>query len=91
MTPGGVPNQAGAMDTNAISRWLDDVGLPQYKDSFLEARLDGRVLDTLTVDETTSNLKVTSLLHMISLRRGVQVRLSRVLYSLGSEEGNAKL
>ena len=23
-------------------RWLDDVGLPQYKDSFLEARVDGR-------------------------------------------------
>jgi hypothetical protein len=23
-------------------RWLDDVGLPQYKDAFLEARIDAR-------------------------------------------------
>ena len=33
------------------SRWLDDVGLPQYKDAFMEARVDGRVLNYLTVDD----------------------------------------
>lgn len=29
--------------------WLDDIGLPQYKDQFHEARVDGRVIQYLTV------------------------------------------
>ena len=29
--------------------WLDDIGLPQYKDQFVEARVDGRMLHCLTV------------------------------------------
>ena len=29
--------------------WLDDIGLPQYKDNFNEARVDGRLLHYLTV------------------------------------------
>ena len=44
----------------AAARWLDDVGLPQYKDSFLEARVDGRVLNFLTVEDLFS-LKVEHL------------------------------
>ena len=32
-----------------LSGWLDDIGLPQYKDQFLEARIDGRMLHLLTV------------------------------------------
>ena len=55
-----------------MTRWLDDVGLPQYKDSFLEARVDGRVLNFLTVDDLFQ-LKVTNQLHHLSLRRGIQV------------------
>ena len=55
-----------------VTRWLDDVGLPQYKDSFLEARVDGRVLNFLTVDDLFQ-LKVTNQLHHLSLRRGIQV------------------
>ena len=34
-----------------LFRWLDDVGLPQYKDAFMEARVDGRVLNYLTIDD----------------------------------------
>lgn len=29
--------------------WLDDVGLPQYKDQFYESKVDGRMLQYLTV------------------------------------------
>lgn len=29
--------------------WLDDIGLPQYKDLFYEARVDGRMIQYLTV------------------------------------------
>ena len=36
------PDPEGALDYHWVLRWLDDVGLPQYKESFLEARVDGR-------------------------------------------------
>lgn len=53
-------------------RWLDDVGLPQHKDTFTAARVDGRMLHRLTMDDLVS-LHVTSSLHAASLRRGIQV------------------
>lgn len=55
-----------------ILRWLDDVGLPQHKDAFGAARLDGRMLHRLTMDDLAS-LHVQSALHAASLRRGIQV------------------
>lgn len=53
-------------------RWLDDIGLPHYKDTFTAARVDGRMLHRLTMDDLAS-LHVTSSLHAASLRRGIQV------------------
>ena len=52
----------GKLDHQWVVRWLDDVGLPQYKDAFLEARVDGRVLNLLTVDDLFQ-LKVSKLQH----------------------------
>jgi len=63
---------AGNLDHQWVTRWLDDVGLPQYKDAFLEARVDGRVLNFLTIDDLFQ-LKVTNQLHHLSLRRGIQI------------------
>jgi hypothetical protein len=37
------------LDHNWVTQWLDDIGLPQYKDQFVEARVDGRMLHYLTV------------------------------------------
>ena len=37
-----------------IAGWLDDVGLPQYKDTFTEARIDGRMLHCMTVVSVVS-------------------------------------
>ncbi len=62
----------GRLDHQWVVRWLDDVGLPQYKDAFLEARVDGRVLNFLTVEDLFQ-MKVTNLLHHLSIRRGIQV------------------
>ena len=66
------PDPAGELDCAWVLRWLDDVGLPQYKDSFIEARVDGRLLNLLTVDDL-SYLKISNLLHHYSIRRGIQV------------------
>lgn len=63
---------AGRLDTAWVLRWLDDTGLPQHKDAFLQARIDGRLLHRLTVDDLAT-LHVTSLLHATSIRRGIQV------------------
>uniref|UniRef100_UPI00358E670B liprin-beta-1-like isoform X3 n=1 Tax=Myxine glutinosa TaxID=7769 RepID=UPI00358E670B len=62
----------GNLDHNWVTRWLDDVGLSQYKDQFNEARIDGRMLHYITVDDLLS-LKVTSTLHHLSFKRAIQV------------------
>lgn len=63
---------AGALDTAWVLRWLDDAGLPQHKDTFLAARVDGRLLHRLTLEEL-AGLHVTSVLHAASIRTGIQV------------------
>ena len=55
-----------------VSQWLDDIGLPQYKDVFHEARVDPRVVNVLTWDDL-SFLKVNSLLHSLSIKRAIEV------------------
>lgn len=53
-------------------RWLDDIGLPQHKDAFSNARIDGRMLHRLTFEDLMT-LHVTSSLHAASLKRAIQV------------------
>ncbi|XP_077357493.1 liprin-beta-1-like isoform X2 [Festucalex cinctus] len=62
----------GKLDHNWVTRWLDDVGLPQYKTHFDEARVDARMLHYMTVEDLLS-LKVGSVLHHLSIKRAVQV------------------
>ncbi|XP_076313256.1 liprin-beta 1 isoform X4 [Tachypleus tridentatus] len=69
---GDIAEAAGKLDYQWVTRWLDDIGLPQYKDTFLEARIDGRMLHHLTVEDLF-NLKVFNQLHHISVKRGIQV------------------
>lgn len=63
---------ADQLDYLWVARWLDDIGLPQYKDAFLDARIDGRVLHYLTVEDLFS-LKITSQLHHASIRSGIKI------------------
>ncbi|MEQ2249192.1 Liprin-beta-1, partial [Ilyodon furcidens] len=65
-------NNKGKLDYNWVTRWLDDIGLPQYKTQFDEARVDGRMLHYMTVDDLLS-LKVGSVLHHLSIKRAIQV------------------
>ncbi|OXU23679.1 hypothetical protein TSAR_010686 [Trichomalopsis sarcophagae] len=60
------------MDNTAVLRWLDDIGLPQHKEAFHNAKVDGRVLHRLTTEDLLL-LNVTAQLHAASLRRGIQV------------------
>ncbi|XP_045144331.1 liprin-beta-1 isoform X3 [Echinops telfairi] len=62
----------GKLDFHWVTRWLDDIGLPQYKTQFDEGRVDGRMLHYMTVDDLLS-LKVVSVLHHLSIKRAIQV------------------
>lgn len=67
-----VTKAASKLDYLSVAKWLDDIGLPQYKDKFIEARVDGRVLNYLTVQDLAS-MNITSLLHHASIRCGIKV------------------
>lgn len=66
------PDLLYELDHNFVARWLDDIGLPQYKDSFYEGRVDGRMLNYLTVEDLMS-LKVSNEVHHVSIKRGIQI------------------
>ncbi|XP_011489570.1 liprin-beta-1 isoform X3 [Oryzias latipes] len=68
----GEEDLKGKLDHNWVTRWLDDIGLPQYKSGFEEARVDGRMLHFMTVEDLLS-LKVGSVLHHLSIKRAIQV------------------
>ncbi|XP_028397692.1 liprin-beta-2-like [Dendronephthya gigantea] len=59
------------LDNNWVLDWLEDIGLPQYKDSFRDNIVDGRMLNYLTVNDVLQ-LKVYSTFHQYSLRRAIQ-------------------
>ncbi|GIX96650.1 liprin-beta-1 [Caerostris extrusa] len=69
---GDVVEPAGRIDHQWVVRWLDDIGLPQYKDAFYDARVDGRVLHQLTLEDL-HHLKVSNALHHVSIKTGIQV------------------
>ncbi|XP_017003935.2 liprin-beta-2 [Drosophila takahashii] len=62
--------KASVLDVAWVLRWLDDIGLPQYKDYFMLAKVDGRMLHRLTLEDL-SQLHVSSCLHIASLRAGI--------------------
>ncbi|XP_038663838.1 liprin-beta-2-like isoform X4 [Scyliorhinus canicula] len=72
MVSNGQNDSPGKLDHIWVTRWLDDIGLPQYKDQFNEARVDGRVLQYLTVNDLLF-LKVTSQLHHLSIKCAIHV------------------
>nr|XP_058161776.1 liprin-beta-2 isoform X2 [Dasypus novemcinctus] len=64
--------KSALLDHVWVTRWLDDIGLPQYKDQFHESRVDGRMLQYLTVNDLLF-LKVTSQLHHLSIKCAIHV------------------
>ncbi|KAI7812097.1 putative liprin-beta-2 [Triplophysa rosa] len=67
-----ITEKSSELDHVWVTRWLDDIGLPQYKDQFSEARVDGRMLQYLTVNDLLF-LKVTSQLHHLSIKCAIHV------------------
>ncbi|XP_054892464.1 liprin-beta-2 isoform X7 [Poeciliopsis prolifica] len=64
--------KSSELDHIWVTRWLDDIGLPQYKDQFHEARVDGRMIQYLTVNDLLT-LKVASQLHHLSIKCAIHV------------------
>ncbi|XP_027127967.1 liprin-beta-2b isoform X5 [Larimichthys crocea] len=69
---GKQPGKSAELDYIWVTRWLDDIGLPQYKDQFNDSRVDGQVLQYLTVNDLLF-LKVTSQLHHLSIKCAIHV------------------
>ncbi|XP_056134546.1 liprin-beta-2 [Lampris incognitus] len=67
-----VTEKSSELDHIWVTHWLDDIGLPQYKDQFHEARVDGRMIQYLTVNDLLT-LKVTSQLHHLSIKCAIHV------------------
>lgn len=65
-------SEANILDTHWVQKWLDDIGLPQYKEYFAESKIDGRLLNNLTLDDLIY-LNVTNELHHLSIKRAIQV------------------
>ncbi|XP_016888460.1 liprin-beta-2-like isoform X3 [Cynoglossus semilaevis] len=66
------PERSVDLDHVWVTGWLDDIGLPQYKDQFYEGRVDGLMLQYLTVNDLLL-LKVTSQLHHLSIKAAIRV------------------
>ncbi|XP_041794152.1 liprin-beta-2b isoform X3 [Chelmon rostratus] len=64
--------KSAELDYVWVTRWLDDIGLPQYKDQFNDGRVDGQMLQYLTVNDLLF-LKVTSQLHHLSIKCAIHV------------------
>lgn len=60
--------------------WLDDIGLLHYMNLFTSNCIDGYMLDQLTVEDL-QHLKLSNELHVLSLKRGIQL-LREIDYDL---------
>lgn len=62
---------ADRLDVHQTMLWLDDIGLPQFRDIFAENMIDGQMLLCLTVQDLVE-MKVVSALNHATIARGVQ-------------------
>ena len=65
------PSRVGALDHHWVAEWLEKIGLPQYQRTFLDARIDGRMLDNLSMEDLNL-LDVNVPFHLISFKRAIQ-------------------
>lgn len=60
------------LDQYWVLKWLDDIGLPQYKDVFGDNLFDGRMLMHIN-NEDFQHLNINSELHFLSVKRAIHV------------------
>lgn len=58
-------------DVHQTLRWLDEIGLPQYKDTFAENIVDGPLLVALTAADMME-MRITNAHHYLCISRSVQ-------------------
>jgi len=66
-------SKARYLNTAWVLQWLDDIGLPQFKDPFTQAAIDGILLHRLTKTDFLMMQNGNSDLHFSSLRCGIKV------------------
>uniref|UniRef100_A0A8R1DU88 SAM domain-containing protein n=1 Tax=Caenorhabditis japonica TaxID=281687 RepID=A0A8R1DU88_CAEJA len=66
-----IVESANKWDVHQTLRWLDDIGLPQYKDTFAEIVVDGPLLIALTAADAVE-MKVVNAHHYATLARSIQ-------------------
>lgn len=54
-----------------VGQWLVDIGLPQFQRLFLDARLDGLMLNNITLEDLKL-LDVVVPFHVASIKRALQ-------------------
>lgn len=67
--------KARYLNTAWVLQWLDDIGLPQFKDPFSQAAIDGILLHRLTKDDFLTMQNGNSDLSFSSLRCGIKVNI----------------
>lgn len=68
-------SKARYLNTAWVLQWLDDIGLPQYKEPFSLAGINGTLLHRLTKDDILMMQNGNSDLHFSSLRCGIKVNV----------------
>lgn len=59
------------LDQEWVGLWIQDLGLPQFQRLFMDACLDGRMLNVITFEDLRL-LDVTLPFHIASIKRGLQ-------------------
>lgn len=70
--------KAQYLNTAWVLQWLDDIGLPQYKDPFSQAAINGILLHRLTKDDFLMMQNGNSDLHFSSLRCGIKANIKKL-------------
>jgi len=64
-------SELDVMDHDWVGQWVESLGLPQYKQLFLDARMDGRMLNAISIQDLQL-LDVTTPFHVASIKRGLE-------------------
>jgi CheY-like chemotaxis protein/alpha-beta hydrolase superfamily lysophospholipase len=76
MMPGQEPLLVAAWSVDDVGRWLDTLSLPQYRESFADAAVDGAFLYDLNDEDLRNTLGIEHNLHRKKILNAVQ-RLKR--------------
>ena len=71
-----------------VGTWLDRIYLNEYKDIFIQSKIDGDMLVLLTEDDVKQGLQITNFMHRKRLMAALEK--FRELYSTQADELKSK-